>query len=205
MPDLQPPSGCSTGCGAGTTFDQATNVTSHELSESVTDPDVGPATTFARPLAWIDQANGEIGDICVAVEAAVVANGTTYTVQQEFSNLQNNCVAAPPTFQIIAGPNVSGGQSFDLDLRIEDSNSGATIPYTGIVHFTSSDSAAVLPADYTFTLADAGFHLSCKSDYLLERNWIQICLMGQYTRETIDQMLATLGRCTSRAPRSSRG
>ena len=158
MPDLQPPSGCSTGCGSGTTFDQATNVTSHELSESVTDPDVGPATTFARPLAWIDQANGEIGDICVAVEASVVANSTAYTVQQEFSNLQNNCVAAPPTFQIVAGPNVSGGQSFDLDLRTEDSNSGATVPYTGTVHFTSSDSAAVLPADYTFTLADAGFH-----------------------------------------------
>jgi aspartate aminotransferase-like enzyme/GNAT superfamily N-acetyltransferase len=53
-------------------------------------------------------------------------------------------------------------------------------------------------------LADAGFYLSCKSDYLLERNWIQVCLMGQYTRETIDQMLATLGRCTSRAPRSLR-
>jgi hypothetical protein len=158
MPDLQPPSGCSTGCGSGTTFDQATNVTSHELSEAVTDADVGPATTFARPLAWIDQTNGEIGDICVAVEAAVVVNGTAYTVQQEFSNLQNNCVAAPPAFQITAGPNVSGGQSFDLDLRIVDSNSGVIIPYTGIVHFTSSDSAAVLPADYTFTLADSGFH-----------------------------------------------
>ena len=103
MPDLQPPSGCSTGCGSGTTFDQATNVTSHELSESVTDADVAPATTFARPLAWIDQTNGEIGDICVAVEALVVANGTTYTIQQEFSNLQNNCVAAPPRFLITAG------------------------------------------------------------------------------------------------------
>ena len=88
----------------------------------------------------------------------MVANSTVDTVQQEFSNLQNNCVAAPPTFQIVAGPNVSGGQSFDLDLRTEDSNSGATVPYTGTVHFTSSDSAAVLPADYTFTLADAGFH-----------------------------------------------
>ncbi|HET9791033.1 MAG TPA: Ig-like domain repeat protein [Candidatus Angelobacter sp.] len=159
MPDLQPPSGCSTGCGAGSTFDQATNVTSHELSEAVTDADVGPATAFAPPLAWVDQSDQfEIGDICVAQEASVVANGTTYTVQQEFSNLQNNCVAAPPKFQITGGPNVNGGLSFDLDLRIADSNSGVTVPYTGTVHFTSSDNAAVLPADYTFTLADAGFH-----------------------------------------------
>jgi aspartate aminotransferase-like enzyme len=43
-------------------------------------------------------------------------------------------------------------------------------------------------------LADAGFHLSYKSDYLLERNWIQICLMGQYTQDTIDRMLTTLHR-----------
>ena len=30
--------------------------------------------------------------------------------------------------------------------------------YTGTVHFTSSDPRAVLPADYTFTAADAGVH-----------------------------------------------
>jgi Bacterial Ig-like domain (group 3) len=159
MPDLQPPSGCARGCGAGTTFDMATNVTSHELSEAVTDADVGPPTSFVRPLAWIDQSDQfEIGDICVAQEASVIVNNTTYTVQQEFSNLQNNCVATPPQFLITAGPNVNGGQAFDLDLRIGDSVFGQTIPYTGTVHFTSSDTAAALPADYTFTAVDAGFH-----------------------------------------------
>src|SRR5207248_1340070 len=36
---------------------------------------------------------------------------------------------------------------------------GNTAPgYTGTVHFTSSDAQAVLPADYTFTAADAGTH-----------------------------------------------
>jgi hypothetical protein len=30
--------------------------------------------------------------------------------------------------------------------------------YTGTVHFTSSDPQAILPADYTFTAADAGMH-----------------------------------------------
>jgi aspartate aminotransferase-like enzyme len=47
-------------------------------------------------------------------------------------------------------------------------------------------------------LADAGFHLSYKSDYLLGRNWVQICLMGQYARETIDRMLTILQRCIVR-------
>lgn len=158
MPDLQPPSGCALGCGGGTTFDMATNVTSHELSEAVTDADVGPATTFGPPLAWLDQVNGEIGDICVAQEAGVLANGTTYTVQQEFSNLQNNCVSAPPQFLLTSAGIPSGGQSFDVDLRIADSLQGFTVPYIGTVHFTSSDSAAVLPANYTFTSVDAGLH-----------------------------------------------
>src|SRR5207247_8769305 len=36
-------------------------------------------------------------------------------------------------------------------------NSTAT-GYRGRVHFTSSDAAAVLPGDYTFTAADAGVH-----------------------------------------------
>lgn len=159
MPDLQPPSGCSTGCGSGTTFDMATNVTSHELSEATTDADVGPATTFARPLAWIDQTNGEIGDICVAQEANVVANGTTYTVQQEFSNLQNDCVSAPPRYLFSITQAVTAGSAFGLTLTVNNSNTLNPIHgYTGTVHFTSSDANAVLPADYTFTTADAGTH-----------------------------------------------
>jgi hypothetical protein len=160
MPDLQPPSGCSRGCGSGTTFDQATNVTSHELSESVTDADVGPATSFARPLAWIDQTNGEIGDICVAQESSVVANGTTYTVQQEFSNLQNDCVSAPPVLQLTPSANIALGSSFGLNLSVRSSTSSSNVlsGYTGTVHFTSSDPGAILPADYTFKAADAGSH-----------------------------------------------
>jgi adhesin/invasin len=35
-------------------------------------------------------------------------------------------------------------------------NTGAI--YTGTVHFSSSDAAANLPADYTFTDADGGMH-----------------------------------------------
>ena len=45
-------------------------------------------------------------------------------------------------------------------------------------------------------LTDAGFSLSYKSDYLLARNWIQICLMGQYSQQTIDAMLAVLRKST---------
>jgi aspartate aminotransferase-like enzyme len=43
-------------------------------------------------------------------------------------------------------------------------------------------------------LEEAGFLLSCNSDYLRRRNWIQICLMGEYSREKLDGMLGCLAR-----------
>ena len=103
MPDMQ--SGlCSTGgCGNGGIFGNYTSVTSHELTEAITDADVGIATTFAPPLAWYDMVNGEIGDICNGQQGSYVANGTTYTIQLEFSNAANNCVLPPPP----SGPNFS--------------------------------------------------------------------------------------------------
>ncbi|MGA2544443.1 MAG: aminotransferase class V-fold PLP-dependent enzyme [Verrucomicrobiota bacterium] len=43
-------------------------------------------------------------------------------------------------------------------------------------------------------LEQAGFLLSCNSDYLKQRNWIQICLMGEYSREKLDGLVACLAR-----------
>lgn len=158
-PDIQPPSGCSGGCGGSANiFDNITNVTSHELSEAVTDADVGPATTFARPLAWIDPVNSEIGDICVAQEAPVVANGTTYIVQREFSNVQDDCVASPPSFRFPGGQTLNPGQQFSIPVTIQSDRGLPLLTYTGTVHFSSTDPKAVLPPDYTFSFADAGSH-----------------------------------------------
>jgi hypothetical protein len=54
-------------------FDAMTEVTSHELAEAVTDPDVGYKT-----LGWYDDARGEVGDI--ANGQTVYLNG--YAVQR---------------------------------------------------------------------------------------------------------------------------
>ena len=50
MPHCNRPVDAVTGPIAGTTFDQATNVTSHELSEAVTDADVGAGDSFCQTL-----------------------------------------------------------------------------------------------------------------------------------------------------------
>ena len=140
MPDMQ--SGlCSTGgCGNGGVFGNYTSVTSHELTEAITDADVGIATAFAPPLAWYDTVNGEIGDICNGQQGSYVANGTTYTIQLEFSNADNNCVLPPaqtgPDFSITATPasqtvTAGGGTSYTASVT-------ASGGFTGVVNFTVS-------------------------------------------------------------------
>ncbi len=147
LPDMQTGSGCSTGCGTSTTFGNYTSVTSHELTEAITDADVGIATTFAAPLAWYDMTNGEIGDICNAQQGSYVANGTTYTIQLEFSNSANNCVLPPAT----ATPNFSLSAS-PASLTVTQGTSGTTtIKETPSGGFTGSVtlSASGLPAGVT--------------------------------------------------------
>ncbi|KAI9365345.1 hypothetical protein DFJ73DRAFT_918515 [Zopfochytrium polystomum] len=92
MPDQS--GACAGGCGsASTVFQNLCSVSSHELVEATTDPAVGVATTISSPLAWYNQANGEIGDICNAQQGTVVGgNGVTYTVQKEWSNKDSACV-----------------------------------------------------------------------------------------------------------------
>jgi aspartate aminotransferase-like enzyme len=52
-------------------------------------------------------------------------------------------------------------------------------------------------------LAAKGLLLSYRSEYLLARNWIQICLMGEYSVQTLERMLATMGELSGRG--GSRG
>lgn len=166
-PDFAPPSACALGCGGNPAlFDNVTEVTSHEMSEAVTDALVGSAATTAPPLAWYDPnpvANplGEIGDICVGQPATVAAGNTTYVVQQEFSNLQNDCVSEPPVFNMTTPPGGAGPLlPFNLTLTIQSSAGSFTLGgYSGTVHFTSSDPQAIPPADYTFLPTDNGTHV----------------------------------------------
>jgi hypothetical protein len=68
--------GCLGGLAA---LDALTGTSSHELCEAITDPVPGSG--------WYDNHNGEIGDIC-AWNFKKVAG---YTVQLEWSNVQNKC------------------------------------------------------------------------------------------------------------------
>jgi len=51
------------------------------------------------------------------------------------------------------------GADFDLNLRVLRTGGAVATSYVGMVHFTSDDTGASLPAPYMFTSADAGVYL----------------------------------------------
>jgi hypothetical protein len=63
-------------------------------------------------------------------------------------------------FALAAPANVPPGAPFDLTVTALDPYGNTAVNYQGTVTFSTSDtdSAIVLPADYTFTAADAGVH-----------------------------------------------
>jgi len=83
---------------------------------------------------------GKIGSISVSGSNVVLTIGTpTLTVSG---------LTSPRT----------AGASGGVTVALRDASGNLATAYTGTLHFTSSDAAAVLPANYTFTSADAGTH-----------------------------------------------
>ncbi|MGE5322270.1 MAG: hypothetical protein ACM3SW_05390 [Actinomycetota bacterium] len=180
-PDMQSGLCATGGCGNAGVFGNYTSVTSHELTEAITDAFVGIATTFAPPLAWYDQNNGEIGDICNGQQGTYVANGTSYTIQLEFSNAASNCVLPPPSptgpdFSIAASPasqtvtagagtsytatvTASGGFTNAVAFSVSGLPAGASASFTptsvtgsGSSTMSVTTSTATLSGTYTLTI-----------------------------------------------------
>jgi VCBS repeat protein len=66
--------------------------------------------------------------------------------------------AAASQFIISAPASVTAGVAFSITVTVEDAYGNVVTGYTGTIHFTSSDSTAKLPRNYTFTAADKGVH-----------------------------------------------
>lgn len=102
-PDAFYQGGCGTHNGA---LNALESVASHELAETITDPQVSLATGPQAPLGWYDLNYGENGDICQR-GASPAANsvesdfyqdgsGSWFSVQQIFTPQWKACVPAPP-------------------------------------------------------------------------------------------------------------
>lgn len=76
--------------------------------------------------------------------------------------------AGPAVGLVIQVPTANTGVPFNFMVRAVDASASTATTYTGTIHFTSSDGAAVLPADYAFTPGDAGvatFSATLHGDY----------------------------------------
>jgi lysophospholipase L1-like esterase len=66
--------------------------------------------------------------------------------------------AAAATMTLTVPSSAAALTPFNVTVTTKDPYGNIATGYTGKVHFTSSDLLATLPADYTFTAADAGRH-----------------------------------------------
>jgi hypothetical protein len=66
--------------------------------------------------------------------------------------------AAAAQIVLTAPSSVTSGKKFSVTVTIEDAFGNIVTGYVGTIHFSSSDSTATLPANYTFTASDAGVH-----------------------------------------------
>jgi hypothetical protein len=82
---------------------------------------------------------------------------TTASITGVAASTVSAASATSMTLTGIANPTASGASTAGT-VTARDAYGNVATGYTGTVHFTSTDAAATLPADYTFTGADAGTH-----------------------------------------------
>jgi len=134
----------------------------------------GPRVTLAIPATWnsgthtltwgtpgASASPGAGNDVLDAV-TAVSPYGFWATGWQDsgtgFSQTLTESYCARH-FGVTGAPTSSpAGSSFSLTVTEQNGDGSIVTGYRGTVHFTSSDNAATLPADYMFTALDSGVH-----------------------------------------------
>jgi hypothetical protein len=183
--------------------DALTSVASHELIESITDPDVGLVTDWGPPLSWYDpyvpQSGAEIADIC-QMFGDPGGSVSGYAVAAGWSNLQGQCATSGPVRSISVGnATMSEGNSGVHYLKVPVTLSGnATITVT--VHYSLSGgtakggSAFKTGIDYKNTGGVVTFSVNSAYGKTSTVNYISIPVYGDKTKEaneTIGVHLAT--------------
>ena len=100
---------------------------------------------------------------CTAITSGGIAFRANGTYAKYWDTVQVTSAAAPTSgvthFTVAAPSATPAGAAFSITVTALDAANNVSPSYRGTVHFTSSDGAAVLPADYTFTAADNGVHV----------------------------------------------
>jgi hypothetical protein len=94
--------------------------------------------------------------IKAGTQSITAADATTPAIAGDLVVMVSPAPAA--TLTVVAPASVKAGQSFNITVTLNDQFGNVATGYRGSVHFTTSDPlpTAVVPADHTFTSADAG-------------------------------------------------
>src|SRR5439155_13478199 len=83
----------------------------------------------------------------------------THSPSSKTGTASLNVTSAMTSHFTLAAPALAtAGIGFSVTVTARDAGNNTVNGYLGTVHFTSSDADAVLPAEYSFTAADAGTH-----------------------------------------------
>src|SRR5262249_35808130 len=93
-------------------------------------------------------AGSQVLSIADTADSYISATANVTVARAAASTLALSGFASPTT----------AGMAGSLTVTAEDAYSNVATGYSGTVEFTSSDSQAVLPSNYTFTSGDAGVH-----------------------------------------------
>jgi sugar lactone lactonase YvrE len=130
-------------------------------------------------------ADGGAHTFAVVLKTAGSQTVTFQDAQHGFTTTASVSVVAAAASQFVLSgfPSATtAGAAQSLKLTALDAYGNIATGYTGTVHFTSSDAQAVLPADYSFTTADAGAHTFSAS----------LCTAGNQSLTATDTATSTL-------------
>jgi hypothetical protein len=119
--------------------------------------------TFQNPLNY---AAGPYASFAVAADFngddfpdLAIANYTTPGTVSVLLNAADWSAPQATSFSVSGFPSsISAGTAGSFTVTVKYADGSIDTNYTGTVYFSSSDYQALLPADYTFTAADAGMH-----------------------------------------------
>jgi Ca2+-binding RTX toxin-like protein len=139
--------------------DQFNNVTSSTASVSLTPTGPGPftsgSTTSVNAVAGVATFSNLVLDTAGSYTLSASSTGLTGATSSSFAVT----AAAVNNFLVAGFPSpIIAGNSGSFTVTARDAFGNTVTNYTGTVTFSSSDGAAMLPADYPFVLGDNGVH-----------------------------------------------
>lgn len=136
-----------------------------------------------------------VGGIATFDNAYITIAATGYTLRATGADLEEIETDAFEVFPAVAAsidlsysPSVTAGSGDALEVVMRDAYDNVATGYTGTLHLTSSDPAAILPADHTFTDADQGVYAF---------NDVTLCTAGEQWVRATDTVSATLTQSVS--------